>query len=130
MEHITDAGYTHSQRVCNSFKIKNLGEYHDLYVQSHALLLADAFEYFRNMFLEIFELNPDRVLSALRLAWQVALKQTETKLEILTDIDILLILENGIGGGIFHVIHRYVKANNKYMKDYDKNKELSYLQYW
>ena len=46
MEHITDAGYTRSQRVCNSFKIKNLGEYHDLYVQGHALLLADAFEYF------------------------------------------------------------------------------------
>ena len=61
---------------------------------------------------------------------QAPLKKTEVKLELLTDIDMLLMVEKGIRGGICHAIHQYAKANNKYMKDYDKNKELSYLKYW
>ena len=62
-------------------------------------------------------------LSAPGLAWQAALKKTEVKWELLTDIDVLLMVEKGIKGGICHTIHRYTKANNKYMKDYDTNKE-------
>ena len=67
-------------------------------------------------------------LSAPGLAWQAALKKTEVKLELLTDIDMLLMVEKGIRRGICHAIHRYAKAN-KYMTDCDKNKESSYLQY-
>ena len=52
------------------------------------------------------------------------------KLDLLTDIDMLLTVEKGIRGGICHSIHRYAKGNNKYMKDYDKNKESSDLKYW
>ena len=63
-------------------------------------------------------------------AWQAALKKSEVKLELLTDIDMLLMAEKGIRDGICHAIHRYAKANNKHMKDYDKNKESSYLNYW
>ena len=63
-------------------------------------------------------------------AWQAALKKPEVKLELLTDIDMLLMAEKGIRDGICHAIHRYAKANNKHMKDYDKNKESSYLNYW
>ena len=63
-------------------------------------------------------------------AWQAALKKPEVKLELLTDIDMLLMAEKGIRDGISHAIHRYAKANNKHMKDYDKNKESSYLNYW
>ena len=127
MEDITDADYAHSKRVCKDFEIKNLGEYHDLYVQSNTLLLADVFENFRNMCLEIYELDPAKFLSAPGLAWQAALKKTKVKLDLLTDIDMLLMVEKGIRGGICHSIYRYAKANNKYMKNYDKNKKSSYL---
>ena len=75
-------------------------------------------------------LDPVKFFSAPGLAWQAALKKTEVKLELLTDIDMLLMVEKGIRGGICHAIHQYAKANNKYMKDYDKNKESSYLKYW
>ena len=75
-------------------------------------------------------LDPAKFLSAPGLVWQEALKKTEVKLELLTDIDMLLMVEKRIRGGIYHTIHQYAKANNKYMKDYDKNKESSYLKYW
>ena len=58
MEDITNVGYAHTKRVCKDFEIKNLGEHHDLYVQSDTLLLADVFENFRTMCLEIYELDP------------------------------------------------------------------------
>ena len=57
------------------------------------------------------------------MAWQAYLKKPQKKLELLTDIDILKIVENGTGGEICHVIHRYAKSNNKYMKDYNKGKD-------
>ena len=119
-----------TKRVCKDFEIKNLGGYHDLYVQSDTLLLADVFENFSNMCIKIYEVDPAKVLSAPGLAWQAALKKTKVKLDLLTDIDMLLMVEKGIRGGICHFIYQYAKANNKYMKDYDKNKEWPYLQYW
>ena len=98
VEDITDADYVHEKTVCKDFEIANLGEYRDLYVQSDTLLLADVFENFRNMCLKIHELDPARFLTAPRLAWQAALKKTEVKLNLLTDIDISLIVEKGIRG--------------------------------
>ena len=89
------------------FEIKNLGEYHDLYVQSDTLLLADVFENFTDKCIEIYELNPAHFLSAPGLAWQACLKKTEVKLELLTDIDILLMVEKAIRGGICQATHRY-----------------------
>ena len=106
--------------------MQSLGEYHDLHVQSDTLLLGDVFENFRNIFLEINELDPAKFLSAFGLAWP-ALKKTKVKLELLTNMDMLVMLEKGIRGGICHSIYWYAKANNKYMKTYDKNKESSYL---
>ena len=129
MEDITDADYVQAKRVCKKFEIKNLGEYHDLYFQRHTLLLADIFDSFRNMCLKIYELDPEKFLPAPGLAWQTALKRTKVKLHLLTDIDILLIVEKVIRGGICHSFYRYAKAYNKYMKNYDKNKKSSYLQY-
>ena len=105
MEDITDADYTHGKRVCKVFEIKNFGEYHDLNVQSDTLLLADVFENFRNMCLEIYELDSARCLTVPGLAWEAALKKTKVKLDLLTDIDILLMVEKGIRGGICHAIH-------------------------
>ena len=85
------------------------------------------FENFRNMCIDIYELDPTNFFSAPGLAWQAA--KTKVKLDLLTDVDILLMVEKHIRGGIYHCIYRYAKSNDKYMKDY-KNKESSYLQYW
>ena len=73
--------------------------------------------------MKTYELDPAKFLSAPGLAWQAVLKKTKVKLDLLTEIDMLLMVEKGNRGGICHSIYRYVKANNKYMKDYDKNKE-------
>ena len=78
------------------FKLKNLGDYHNLYVQGDTLLFADVFENFRNICIEIYELDPAHFLSASGLAWQACLKETGVKLELLTDIDMLLMVEKGI----------------------------------
>ena len=129
LEDITDKDYAHAQKVFEEFKLKNLGDYHDLYVQSDTLLLADVFENFRNKCIEIYELDPAHFLSAPGLAWQACLKKTEVELEVLTDIDMLLIVEKGIRGRMCQAIQRYAKANNKYMKNYDGNIESTYLMY-
>ena len=129
MENIEDIVYRHGNNVIKIFKLNNLGEYHDLYVQKDTLLLADIFENFRNKCLEVYELDPAHFLSLPGLAWQACLKKTKVELELLTDYDMLLMVEEGIRGGICHSIHRYAKANNKYMKDYNKNIESSYIQY-
>ena len=100
-----------------------------MYVQSDTLLLAYVFENFRNMCIEIFELHPAHFLSTPGLTWQSCLKKTEVELELLTDVDMLLMVEKGTRGEICHAIHRYGKANNKYMKDYNKDEQESFLQY-
>ena len=84
-----------------------------MYVHSHALLLADVIENFQNMCLEIYELDPEKFLLAHGLAWQAALKKTKVKLDLLTDTDMLLMVEKGTRGGICHSIYRYAKANKK-----------------
>ena len=93
-----------------------------MYVQNDIFLLANVFENFRNMGLKINELGPAKFLSAPELACQAALKM-KVQLDLLTDIDMLLMAEKVIRGGIYHSVYEYVKGNNKYMKDYDKNKE-------
>ena len=82
------------------------------------------------MYLEIYDLDTENYFSAPGLAWEAALKKTKVKLDLLTDIDMLLMTEKGIKGGICHSIYWYEKASNKYMKGYDKNKESLYLEYW
>ena len=129
LEDISDKDYLHAQKVWDVFEIRNLGEYHDLYVQTDSSLLADVFEKFRDTCIEIYGLDPSHFLSAPGLAWQACLKKTNVNLELLTDIDMLLMIEAGIRGGMCQSAHRYAKANNIYMKNYDKNIESSYLMY-
>ena len=129
MEDIDDIEYRHGNNVFNKFKLNNLGDYHDLYVQSDTLLLADVFENFRDMCLKEYELDPAHFLSLQGLAWQACLKKTNVELELLTEYDMLLMVEEGIRGGICHTIHRYAKTKNKYMKNYNNNEESSYIQY-
>ena len=129
MENIDDIDYRHGNNVFKRFKLKNLGEYHDLYVQSDTLLLADVFQNLRNTCLKVYELDPARFLSLPGLAWQTCLKKPNVKLELSTDYDMLLTVEEGIRGGICHSIHRYGKVNQKYMENYNKNEESLYIQY-
>ena len=114
------------QRVSKNFEIKNLGEYYDLYVQSDTLLLADVFKNLWNIRLEIHEFDPEKLFSAPGLACQAALNKTEVKLDLLTDTNMLLMVEKDIQGGICHFIYQYKKANTntKYIKDYDKNNKI------
>ena len=119
----------HGQKIWEVFEIKILGEHHDLNVQSDNLLLADVFENFRNKSIEIYDLDPAHFSTGPGLAWQACLKKTGVKLELLTDIDVLMMVEKGIKSGICQAIHWYAKANNKYMKNYDKCIQSSYLMY-
>ena len=129
MEDIDDIDYRHGNNVFKGFKLENLGDYHDLYVQIDTLLLVDVFENIRNMCIKVYELDPVHFVSLPRIAWQTCLKKTNIELELLTDYDMLLMVEEGIRGGICHSIHRYAKANNKYMKNYNNNEESPYIQY-
>ena len=80
--------------------------------------------------LKEYGLNPAHFLTAAGLAWDACLKKTKVELELLTDTNMLLMVENGIRGGICQATHKYAKANNKYMKNYDKNIESSYLVFF
>ena len=92
-------------------------------------MLANVFENFRDKCIEIYRLDPVHFLTPPGLAWPGCLKETRVKLELWTDIDMLLMVENGIRGGICQATHRYAKGNNNYMDNYDKNIESSYLMY-
>ena len=129
LEDITDKDYAHAQKVFDEFKLKNLSDYHGVYVQSDTLLLADIFEKFRKKCFEIYELDPAHLLSVPGLAQQACLKMTGVELELFTNIVMLLMAKKGIRGGICQAIHRYAKESNKYMKNYDKKIKSSYLMY-
>ena len=128
MSNISKEDYVHSQKIWNTFKIQDLGQDHDLCVKTDVLLLADVFENFRKMCNDICGLDPVRYVSALNLEWQTCLKQSNVNLELLTNMDMLLMFEQGIRAGICQAIVPYVKANNKYLKNYDKNIRSSFLK--
>ena len=127
LETITDKDYAHVQKVWDAFETKNCGKYHDLYVLCDTLLLADVFENFRDKCIEIYELDPLHFGSTPGLAWEACLKKTEVKLKLITDYDMLMMVENGIWGGTCKATHRYAEAN-KYMNNYNKNIESSYIE--
>ena len=92
-------------------------------------MLAGVFENFRNKCIEICKLDPIYFVSASGLAWQACLKKTRVKLELITDYDMLLMIEKGISGGICQATHRYAKANNEYINNYYQTIESSYIEY-
>ena len=129
MSNISDKEYEYAQKVWNTLNIKNLDEYHDLYVQLDTELLADVFENFRKVCLKEYKLEPCYFVSAPGLAWTAMLKLTKVKLELLTDVDMLSMFEEGKRGGISQAIHKYATANNKYMKNFNKRVISTFLQY-
>ena len=124
---IADVDHRHAKRVFKSFNNKNLSDYHDLYVKSDTLLLEDVFENFRDQCIEIYELDPAHFLTAPGLAGQACLKISRVELELLSDVDMLLMIEKGIRGGICQATHHFAQANNKYMNNHDKNKKSPYI---
>ena len=123
LEDISDEYYAHAQKVWDVFEIKNLGEYYDLCFQSNTLFLADVYENFGNMCLDEYELDLVYFVSTPGLAWQACLKKTGLKLELITNYDMISMIEKCIRGGICQATHRHAKANNKYIKNYNKNIE-------
>ena len=128
-EHISNEDYNHTQNVWNTFCLKTMGEYHDLYLKSDILLLADVFENFRKTCMQYYKLDPCHYFTSPGLSWDAMLKMTDIKLELMTDIDMFQFIEKGICGGISYIANRYGKANNKYMKDYNKDKPSKYIMY-
>jgi len=112
---ISHSDYVHAQKVWNNFGIKTFREYHDLYMKSDVLLLTDVFENFRDMNMKYNERDPAWYYTAPGLAWDACLKKSGVKLELLNDVNMLLMIERGIRGGVSNIPTRYSKANNKYM---------------
>ena len=128
-EHITDDDYKHAQTVWETFKLDNMGEYHNLYLKTDVLLLADVFENFRKTCLEYYKLDPCHYYTSPSLAWNSMLKMTNIQLELMTDIDMFQFTEKSLRGGISYIANRYGKANNKYMKEYDEKAPSKYIMY-
>ena len=128
-QHISDKDYNHAQNVWKTFKLKSMGDYHDLYLKSDILLLADVFENFRKTCLEYYKLDPANYFTSPGLSWDAMLKMTNIKLELMTDIDMFQFIEKGMRGGISYIANRHGEANNKYMKEYDEKKSSKYIMY-
>ena len=129
-EDISNEDYEHAKKVWDVFGMKTLQDYHDLYNETDVLLLADVFENFRDICLNNYKLDPAHYFTSPGLFWDACLKMTDVKLELLTDIDMLLMIEKGIRGGISMVSNRYGKSNNKYMrKKFNISGPSKYLQY-
>ena len=128
-QHISDEDYNHAKNVWETFKIRNVGQYHDLYLTSDILLLADVFKNFRKTCLEYYKLDPCHYFMSPGLSWDAMLKMTDIKLELMTDIDMFQFIEKGMRGGISYIANRYGKANNRYMKEYDEKASSKYIMY-
>ena len=128
-EHISDEQYKHAQNVWDTFNLKTMGDYHDLYLKSDILLLADVFENFRKTCLQYYKLDPCHYFTSPGLSWDAMLKMTNIKLELITDIDMFQFIEKGMRGGTSYIANRHGEANNKYMKTYNEKLPSKYIMY-
>ena len=128
LKHISDEDYTFAQSLFETFKLKNLGELHDLYMETDVLLLADVFENFRDFLMKNYDLDPAHFLTAPGLSWSAALKYTGIKLELPTDPDMSLFIDKGLIGGISMIGNQFARANNSNLTDlYDESEEKSFI---
>src|SRR5882757_11065490 len=126
---ITIEDFSFFKSICKQFNIKTLGAYHDLYLKSDVLLLADVFENFRIMCKDYYGLDCAHYISAPGFAWDCLLKKSNIELDLIADVDQHLFIEEGLRGGISVITHRKSEANNKYMTSYNENKESTYITY-
>ena len=128
--HISDEDYNRAQDVFTSMEMSSLREYHDFYLLCDVLLLADVFETFRDTCMKHYDLDPAHFYTAPGLSWQAALKMTDVRLELLTDIDQHLFIESGIRGVVSTICHRYAQSNVPGEVNYDESKPIEHLIYW
>ena len=128
-EKVTDENYQRALKVWEEFSCQNMGEFHDLYLKTDVLLLADVMESFRKLCEKHYELDPAHYFTTPGLAWDAMLKMTNVKLELLDDVDQLLMVEKGIRGGNSNVFKRFATANNKFMKNFDEKQTSRFLVY-
>ena len=128
-EGITDDDYKHAQEVWDTFNCATLGDYHDLYLKTDVLLLADVFENFRQTALSTYKLDPAHYYTLPGYSWDCLLKCTNVSLELLTEPDMYLFVEKGLRGGISMVSHRHATANNQYMENYNNEEPTSFIKY-
>ena len=126
---ISDEQYQHAQKVWNTFNMRTMDEYHDLYLKSDILLLADVFENFRKTCHQYYKLDPCHYFTSPGLSWDALLKMTGIKLELMTDVDMFQFIEKGLRGGISYIANRHGEANNKYMSGYNLEKPSKYIMY-
>ena len=120
--YIEDKDYVHAETVFNKTGCMNLGDYHDLYLTTDVLILADIFEEIRDTCMSNYGLDPAHSFISPGLAWQAALKMSDVQLDLFTDINMHLFIERGIRGGVVTITHRYAKANNQYLDNCDPSK--------
>ena len=125
--HINFKYYLTCEKIWNKFEMKNMGNYHDHYLKKDASLSPDVFKKFINTYLKFYWLDPCHYFSSLQLSWDAMLKMAGVKLEKMSDIDKYLFTEKGLRGGISYIAKRYLKANNKYMNDYDPKKPSKFI---
>ena len=128
-EHVSDDDYAHAERVWSVFKMVTLQDYHDLYLKTDVLLLADVFENFRQLALANYSLDPCHFITTPGLTMCAALKYTGVHLELLTSIDQLLFFEKGVRGGVSGIQNRHGRANNPLSPDFDPSKPTKYIAY-
>ena len=126
---ISDSDYEHAQNVWKTFDCKTMRDYHDLYLKTDVLLLADVMTEFRKTCKKAYGLDALHNYTSPGLAWSAMLKYTEVKLDLISDPDMYLFVEKGIRGGISTVVKRYAKSNNKYLDNYDKESESVFIPY-
>ena len=114
--------YAHAQKVWNDMNMNNLGDYHDVYLKTDVLLLADVFMEFRRICLDKYRLDPAHYITAPSLTWDAMLLKTGVKLELLKDPDMYTFFETGIRGGMSVISRRHAQANNRYMPNFDITK--------
>ncbi|XP_041361970.1 uncharacterized protein LOC121377941 [Gigantopelta aegis] len=126
---ISDEDYEHAHQVWTTFDLKTMGEYHDLYMKTDVLLLADVFENFRNMCLDYYDLDSAHYFTLPGVGWDAMLKMGGVELELLTDLDMHLMIEHGLRGGISMISKKFSKANNPYLETFNENEPSTYLMY-
>ena len=130
-EGITENDYKHATNVYNKLNCSSFKDYHLAYLKTDVLLLTDIFEKFRKVCMEYYKLDPTNYISSPGLAWDAMLLKTGIELDLITNLEILNLIEKMKRGGLCYVgSKRYVKANNKYIEGFDINQPSNFLMYW